>query len=113
MPSASVPPGFGSMVLRGFLVLWSNPKAFLFAGALLPQFIYAEAPLVPQLAFLGVDLARHGYGDRLGLYSPIRPHPVLPVQTCRQGDRLGFRLGAHGGRALACHEPKGMTQGGL
>ena len=51
---AGVPPGFGSMVLRGFLVLWSNPKAFLFAGALLPQFVSADAPLVPQLAFLGV-----------------------------------------------------------
>ncbi|MBU1173993.1 MAG: LysE family translocator [Alphaproteobacteria bacterium] len=48
------PPGFGAMVLRGFLVLWSNPKAFLFAGALVPQFVVADAPLVPQLAFLGL-----------------------------------------------------------
>ncbi len=47
-------PGLGSMVLRGFAVVWSNPKAFLFFGALLPQFIVTEAPLVPQLLLLGV-----------------------------------------------------------
>lgn len=47
-------PAMRSMVLRGFAVLWSNPKAFLFIGALVPQFILTDAPLAPQLAFLGL-----------------------------------------------------------
>ncbi len=50
---AAVPPGYHSLVLRGIAVLWSNPKAFLFIGALVPQFIVSDAPLAPQLALLG------------------------------------------------------------
>jgi threonine/homoserine/homoserine lactone efflux protein len=50
---AAAPPAFHSLVLRGVAVLWSNPKAFLFIGALVPQFIFAEQPLAPQLALLG------------------------------------------------------------
>ena len=46
-------PVLSSLVLRGIAVLWSNPKAFLFIGALVPQFIVTEAPLTPQLVFLG------------------------------------------------------------
>lgn len=43
----------GLLVFRGFLVLWSNPKAFLFLGAFIPQFIDAQAPVWPQIAQLG------------------------------------------------------------
>ncbi len=46
-------PGYHSLVLRGVAVLWSNPKAFLFIGALVPQFIVAGAPLAQQLLLLG------------------------------------------------------------
>jgi threonine/homoserine/homoserine lactone efflux protein len=37
---------------RGFLVGSSNPKAILFAAALLPQFISASAPKLPQFLVL-------------------------------------------------------------
>jgi len=37
---------------HGFLVASSNPKALLFAAALLPQFISASAPKLPQFAVL-------------------------------------------------------------
>jgi threonine/homoserine/homoserine lactone efflux protein len=37
---------------NGFLVASSNPKAILFAGALLPQFVRADAPKLPQFAAL-------------------------------------------------------------
>lgn len=57
------PPGFSEteapprttkqQVLSGFLVLWSNPKAFLFFGAFLPQFIDTNAPVWPQVLILG------------------------------------------------------------
>jgi len=31
------------LVLDGFLVIWSNPKALIFLGAFLPQFVTSEA----------------------------------------------------------------------
>ena len=37
---------------NGFLVASSNPKAILFAAALLPQFIDASRPVLPQFAVL-------------------------------------------------------------
>ncbi|MDR5777831.1 LysE family translocator [Caballeronia sp. LZ065] len=37
---------------NGFLVAGSNPKAILFAAALLPQFIDASGPVLPQFAVL-------------------------------------------------------------
>ncbi|MCB9993457.1 MAG: LysE family translocator [Hyphomicrobiaceae bacterium] len=43
----------GLLVLRGFLVLWSNPKAFLFLGAFIPQFIDTNVSVWPQIAVLG------------------------------------------------------------
>lgn len=46
-------PGFWSLFVRGIAVLWSNPKAFVFIGALVPQFIATDQPLVPQLLILG------------------------------------------------------------
>jgi len=49
----SVSPRFGRQVVTGFIVLWSNPKALLFFGAFVPQFIDASAPIAPQLALLG------------------------------------------------------------
>lgn len=41
----------------GFLVAGSNPKAILFAAALLPQFINASEPTLPQFGILVVTFA--------------------------------------------------------
>ncbi|KVN23645.1 amino acid transporter [Burkholderia pyrrocinia] len=41
----------------GFLVAGSNPKAILFAAALLPQFINASEPTLPQFGVLVVTFA--------------------------------------------------------
>ena len=41
-----------AIFLRGFLVSMTNPKTLLFYGAFLPQFVSAEASLVPQLVLL-------------------------------------------------------------
>ena len=53
--------------LAGFLTNATNPKGIIFMVAVLPQFIDQKAPLLPQLAILGVtmvtidSLVMHGY----------------------------------------------------
>ena len=41
------------LVLDGFLVIWSNPKALIFLGAFLPQFVTDEAATFWQVMALG------------------------------------------------------------
>ncbi len=45
-------PRARTLARNGFLVASSNPKAILFAAALLPQFIDPHAPGIPQFAVL-------------------------------------------------------------
>ncbi|MDP3848561.1 MAG: LysE family transporter [Pseudomonas sp.] len=50
-----------TLILRGFLVNASNPKAVVFILAVLPQFLQPQAPLLPQYlsmaaTMIGVDL---------------------------------------------------------
>ncbi|MDO8359314.1 MAG: LysE family translocator, partial [Devosia sp.] len=49
-PAKSTP----RLMLDGFLVIWSNPKALIFLGAFLPQFVTAEAATFPQVMLLGL-----------------------------------------------------------
>ena len=42
------------LMLDGFLVIWSNPKALIFLGAFLPQFVSKEGATFPQVLLLGV-----------------------------------------------------------
>ena len=42
------------LVLDGFLVIWSNPKALIFLGAFLPQFVTSEAATFWQVMLLGL-----------------------------------------------------------
>ncbi|CBW73810.1 Transporter, LysE family [Mycetohabitans rhizoxinica HKI 454] len=64
-----------AMFRTGFLVGASNPKALLFAAALLPQFINAAAPTWPQFSMLvptfalievGWYMVYAGCGSRIG-----------------------------------------------
>ena len=63
----AVHPSFGKRVMTGFLTNATNPKGIIFMVAVLPQFIAKEAPLLPQLAILGVtmvtidSIVMHGY----------------------------------------------------
>jgi threonine/homoserine/homoserine lactone efflux protein len=41
-----------NLLLQGFVIQITNPKALLFMSAFLPQFIQTEATLLPQLAIL-------------------------------------------------------------
>jgi homoserine/homoserine lactone efflux protein len=60
-------PTFGRRVLTGFLTNATNPKGIIFMVAVLPQFISDKAPVLPQLAILGVTMVTidttvmHGY----------------------------------------------------
>ncbi|WP_127523617.1 LysE family translocator [Mesorhizobium sp. Z1-4] len=49
---AAVRP-MGSFVLQGFIVIWSNPKALLFFGAFIPQFIDPAGSAAMQTVVLG------------------------------------------------------------
>lgn len=45
---------FWRIVLEGFVVIWANPKALIFYGAFIPQFVSLESPTFPQIMILGL-----------------------------------------------------------
>ncbi|MDR3472676.1 MAG: LysE family translocator [Devosia sp.] len=51
---AGVPRTPRQDAIRGFVVIWSNPKALIFLGALLPQFVDKTHPAFPQIVALGL-----------------------------------------------------------
>jgi homoserine/homoserine lactone efflux protein len=53
---APVPGQRLSLVLRGFLVNASNPKAVVFILAVLPQFVRPEAPMAQQYVLMGATM---------------------------------------------------------
>ncbi len=65
--AAAAVPAYGKRVLTGFLTNATNPKGIIFMVAVLPQFIAHDAPLLPQLAILGLTMVTidtvvmHGY----------------------------------------------------
>lgn len=61
-PPTAPPPARVGLLLQGFAIQVTNPKALLFMSAFLPQFIQPQHPLAPQLiillaATIAVDLA--------------------------------------------------------
>ncbi len=60
--ATSPSPDFSSDMVRGFLTNLLNPKALLFCGLLLPQFVSPErGPLLAQFLGLGVVLVLFGF----------------------------------------------------
>ena len=45
---------YRDLIVEGFLVIWANPKALIFFGAFLPQFVSLEQPTFPQIVVLGL-----------------------------------------------------------
>lgn len=45
---------YAALVMEGFFVIWANPKALIFFGAFLPQFVKLTAPTFPQIVLLGL-----------------------------------------------------------
>lgn len=69
--------------VQGFLTQLGNPKAMLFFGAFLPQFIDTQAPLGPQylvlyvVTMLGESMALIGYGWLAAHGGKAMPHHAI------------------------------------
>ena len=61
-------------MLDGFLVIWSNPKALIFLGAFLPQFVEQEGADVPA-----------GHGARAVLHAGRRRHGLASTRCSAAG----------------------------
>ena len=98
--NAAVPRG--GFVLQGFLVLMSNPKALLWFGAFIPQFVDARGNYVGQIALLGVTaMAVALLSD--GAYAVLtgRAGLLLRKDRVRLVSRVGGSLLVGGGLWLA------------
>lgn len=65
-PTADPRGAPGALFLRSFLVAVTNPKGYLFVGALLPQFIDPAAPQLPQYLVIGVVFCALDFAIMLG-----------------------------------------------
>lgn len=53
-PADGPAKSYRRLMIEGFLVIWSNPKALIFLGAFLPQFVSREGAALPQVIALGL-----------------------------------------------------------
>jgi homoserine/homoserine lactone efflux protein len=100
------PRSFRAIAPRGFLISLTNPKTLLFYGAFFPQFVSADAPIVPQVVLLSLTfLAIAGTFDTGWALLAGRVRGVLAIRG-RLRNRLsgGFLIGAGIGLALARRE---------
>ncbi|WP_420393466.1 LysE family translocator [Acuticoccus sp.] len=87
---------------QGFLVIWSNPKALLFFGAFIPQFVDRTEPVWLQVAVLGsIFMAVATVLD--GAYAVLagRAGRLLTRARVRLVERISGGLLVVGGAALA------------
>jgi len=92
----------GGFFLQGFLVLMSNPKALLFFGAFIPQFVDPHGQYVWQVILLGVTfMVVAGLGD--GTYAVLtgRARALLSEKRLRLLSRLSGALLIGGGFWMA------------
>lgn len=100
------PRSFRAIAPRGFLISLTNPKTLLFYGAFFPQFVSADAPIVPQVVLLSLTfLSIAGALDTGWALLAGRVRGVLAIRG-RLRNRLsgGFLIGAGIGLALARRE---------
>jgi len=97
----------GGFVLQGFLVLLSNPKALLWFGAFIPQFVDPKGPYVSQIALLGLTAMAVAFVSD-GAYAVLtgRAGVMLSKKKVRWILRLGGTLLVGGGVWLALARAK-------
>ncbi len=98
----SAPAPRGGFFLQGFLVMMSNPKALLFFGAFIPQFVDPRGNYVAQIVLLGLTaMAVAVVSD--GAYAVItgRAGAVLSKSKARVVSRMSGSFLIAGGIWLA------------
>lgn len=93
---------FSSLVVEGFLVIWANPKALIFFGAFLPQFVDISAPTFPQIIVLGFFfMIVAGSSDALYALIAGRARGLLSAARVRFVSRVSGLILMAGGVWLA------------
>ncbi len=82
-----------TLVLRGFLVNISNPKAIVFMLAVLPQFIEPGAPLLAQYGLMGLTMIGVDLLVMAG-YTGLAARVLRLLRTPRQQRLLNRSFGA-------------------
>ena len=90
------------LMLDGFVVIWSNPKALIFLGAFLPQFVSAEGAAFPQVVLLGLFfMVVAGMSDSLYAVLGGRARGMLSATRVRLLSRVSGAILMAGGVWLA------------
>jgi homoserine/homoserine lactone efflux protein len=98
----AVTPARRSFILQGFIVIWSNPKALLFFGAFIPQFIDPAGNAAWQTVFLGaVFMAVAAAGDSLYAFAASGAGAKLTKARVRLAERVSGTFLIGGGLWLA------------
>jgi homoserine/homoserine lactone efflux protein len=93
----------GGFLLQGFLVLMSNPKALLWFGAFIPQFVEPSGNYITQLIVLGLTaMASAALTD--GAYAILggRTRRFMSEQRVKLAQRVSGLFLIGGGVWLAC-----------
>lgn len=97
-----IPAPRGGFFLQGFLVLMSNPKALLFFGAFLPQFVDPKGNYGGQLVLLGVTvMAATAIFDSIYAVLTGRARALLSAARVRLVSRISGAFLIGGGVWLA------------
>ena len=92
----------GSFVVQGFIVIWSNPKALLFFGAFIPQFIDPAGSAAVQTILLGgIFMAVATIFDGLYALAPGGAGGWLSRERVRLTERISGTFLIGGGLWLA------------
>lgn len=84
--------GAGKLVLKGFLVNMSNPKAIVFFLAVLPQFLNLSNALLPQYVWITVTVVLVDSVVMLG-YTGLASRVLKALRSPRQQKLLGRTFG--------------------
>ena len=91
-----------TMAVEGFLVILSNPKALIFLGAFLPQFVDVTQPTFPQVMVLGLFfMLVAGSTDAIYALVAGRARGLLSVARVRVISRVSGLILMAGGVWLA------------
>jgi homoserine/homoserine lactone efflux protein len=100
--AGALPPPRGGFVLQGFLVLMGNPKALLWFGAFIPQFIDPNSNYVGQIVLLGLTaMVVAALSDAAYTVLTGRAGVMMSRQRVRLASRIGGVFLIGGGVWLA------------